>query len=69
MSERLPDGLDDSAMIAAIAWEIVNYAYLRTAYYSEKPNDEVFALVTNAFIKARSAIYHGKLIGDLDEEN
>ena len=30
----LPNGLNDSAMIAAVAWEIVNYAYLRTAYFS-----------------------------------
>ena len=50
MADRLPDGLDDNAMIAAIAWEIVNYAYLRTAYFREKPNDEIFANVTNAFI-------------------
>jgi len=67
MADRLPDGLDDSAMIAAIAWEIVNYSYLRTAYFSERPSDEVFANVTNAFIKARSAIYHGKLIQDEEE--
>ena len=45
----LPDGLDDSAMTAAVAWEIVNYAYLRTAYFSERPSDEVFVRLTNAF--------------------
>lgn len=56
----LPDGLDDNAMTAAVAWEIVNYAYLRTAYFSEKPSDEVFVKLTNAFIRARQAIYHGK---------
>ena len=31
----LPDGLDDNAMTAAVAWEIVNFAYLRTAYFSK----------------------------------
>ncbi|MDK2979758.1 MAG: hypothetical protein PWQ55_105 [Chloroflexota bacterium] len=64
----LPDGLDDSAMTAAVAWEIVNYAYLRTAYFSEKPSDEVFVRLTNAFIRARQAIYHGKLLEDSQEE-
>jgi len=64
----LPDGVDDSAMTAAIAWEIVNYAYIRTAYFSEKPSDEVFRCVTNAYIRARSAIYHGKLIEPSDNE-
>ena len=58
----LPNGLDDSAMINAVAWEIVNYAYLRTAYFSEKPSDEAFVKLTNAFIRARQAIYHGKII-------
>jgi len=56
----LPDGLDDNAMISAIAWEIVNYAYLRTAYFSEKPSDEAFVMLTNEFIRARQALYHGK---------
>ena len=64
----LPDGLDDSAMTAAVAWEIVNYAYLRTAYFSEKPSDEVFVGLTNAFIRARQAIYHGKLLEKSDQE-
>ena len=64
----LPDGLDDSAMTAAVAWEIVNYAYLRTAYFSEKPSDEVFVRLTNAFIRARQAIYHGKMLENLEEE-
>ena len=58
----LPNGLDDSAIINAVAWEIVNYAYLRTAYFSEKPSDEAFAKLTNTFIRARQAIYHGKII-------
>jgi len=58
----LPNGLDDSAMINAVAWEIVNYSYLRTAYFSEKPSDEVFVKLTNAFIRARQAIYHGKVL-------
>jgi len=49
-------------MINAVAWEIVNYAYLRTAYYSEKPSDEAFVKLINAFIRARQAIYHGKFI-------
>jgi hypothetical protein len=64
----LPDGLDDSAMTAAVAWEIVNYAYLRTAYFSEKPSDEVFVRLTNAFIRARQAIYHGKCLESSDQE-
>lgn len=64
----LPDGLDDSAMTAAVAWEIVNYAYLRTAYFSERPSDEVFVRLTNAFIRARSAIYHGKALSENVEE-
>ena len=58
----LPDGLTDNAMIAAIAWEIVNYAYLRSAYFSERPSEEVFVKLTNEFIRARNAIYHGKNI-------
>jgi len=58
----LPNGIDDSAMINAVAWEIVNYAYLRTAYFSEKPSDEAFVKLTNAFIRARQAIYHRKII-------
>ncbi len=56
----LPNGLDDNAMIAAVAWEIVNYAYLRTAYFSERPSEEVFVKLTNEYIRARQAIYHGK---------
>lgn len=56
----LPNGLDDNAMMAAVAWEIVNYAYLRTAYFSESPSEEVFVKLTNEFIRARQAIYHGK---------
>ena len=58
----LPNGVDDNAMISAIAWEIVNYAYLRTAYFSEKPSDEAFVMLTNEFIRARQAIYHGKFL-------
>ena len=57
---NLPNGLDDNAMIAAIAWEIVNYAYLRTAYFSDRPSEEVLVKLTNEFILARQAIYHGK---------
>ncbi len=60
----LPDGLDDNAMMAAVAWEIVNYAYLRTAYFSERPSEEVFIKLTNEFIRARQAIYHGKYLDD-----
>jgi hypothetical protein len=56
----LPNGLDDNAMIAAVAWEIVTYAYLRTAYFSERPSEEVFVKLTNEYIRARQAIYHGK---------
>jgi len=56
----LPNGLDDIAMTAAIAWEIVNYAYLRTAYFSERPSEEVIVKLTNEFISVRQAIYHGK---------
>jgi hypothetical protein len=59
MSE-LPNGLDDNAMLAAIAWEIVNLAYLRSAYFHERSGDEVFVKLTNEFIRARQAIYHGK---------
>ena len=62
----LPDGLDDSAMIAAVAWEIVNYSYLRTAYFSERPGDEVITKLTNEFIRTRQAIYHGKYLPDSD---
>ena len=56
----LPNGLEDNAMIAAVAWEIINYAYLRTAYFSERPSEEVMDKLTNEFIRARQAIYHGK---------
>jgi len=56
----LPNGLEDNAMIAAVAWEIVNYTYLRTAYFSDRPNEEVLIKLTNEFIRARQAIYHGK---------
>ena len=60
MISDLPNGLKDNAMIAAVAWEIVNYAYLRTAYFSERPSEEVMVKLTNEFIRARQAIYHGK---------
>ena len=60
----LPDGLDDNAMIAAVAWEIVNYAYLRTAFFSERPAEEVMVKLTNEFLRARGAIYHGKPISE-----
>ena len=56
----LPDGLDDNAMIAAIAWEIVNYAYLQTSFLSDLPSEEILTKLTNEFIRARQAIYHGK---------
>ncbi len=53
----LPDGLDDNAMMAAVAWEIVNYAYLRTAYFSERPSEEVFtSSPTNSAARARRFI-------------
>ena len=60
MISDLPNGLEDNAMIAAVAWEIINYTYLRTAYLNEKPNDEVMVKLTNEFIRARQSIYHGK---------
>jgi hypothetical protein len=56
----LPDGLDDNAMIAVIAWEIVNYAYLRTSFLCDLPSEEILTKLTNEFIRARQAIYHGK---------
>jgi len=56
----LPDGLDDNAMCSAIAWEIVNYAFLRKPAFNDLPNEEVYVKLTNEFIRARSAIYHGK---------
>ena len=58
----LPDGLDDNAMIAAVAWEIVNYAYLRTAFLSDKPSEEILTKLTNEFIRARQAIYRNQRI-------
>lgn len=64
----LPDGLKDNAMIAAVAWEIVNYAYLRTAYFSERPSEEVMVKLTNGFIRARQAIYHGKPLPEAVKE-
>jgi hypothetical protein len=62
----LPDGLNDSAMVAAISWEIVNYAYLRTAYFNERPNDETLTKLTNEFIRVRQAIYHGKYLPEIE---
>jgi len=59
MMSDLPNGLEDNAMIAAIAWEIVNLAYVRTAYFSEKPYEDVLVTLTNEL-----AIYHGKIIRD-----
>jgi hypothetical protein len=56
----LTDGLDDSAMTEAVTWEIVNYAYLWIAYFSECPAEDVFVKPTNEFLCARQAIYHGK---------
>ncbi len=64
----LPNGLEDNAMIAAVAWEIVNYAYLRTAYFSERPSEEVMVKLTNEFIRARQAIYHGKPLPEVVKE-
>jgi hypothetical protein len=58
----LPDGLDDSAMIEAVAWEILNYAYIRTAVLRDRPAEEVFVKLTNEFLRARQAIYHGKAL-------
>lgn len=64
----LPNGLEDNAIIAAVAWEIVNYAYLRTAYFSERPSEEVMVKLTNEFIRARQAIYHGKPLPEVVKE-
>ena len=64
----LPNGVEDNAMIAAVAWEIVNYAYLRTAYFSERPSEEVMVKLTNEFIRARQAIYHGKPLPEVVRE-
>ena len=61
---NLPDGLDENSMISAIAWEIVNVAFLRKAGFNDLPNEEVFKKLTNEFIRARQAIYHGKPIVD-----
>lgn len=58
----LPSGLDDNAMISAIAWEIVSQSYLRGAYFSDKTSDEVYVKLTNEFIRVRQAIYHGKML-------
>lgn len=55
----LPDGLDDHAMISAIAWQIVNYSYMRKPAFNDRPDEEVFVKLTNEFIRARQAIYHG----------
>jgi len=65
----LTNGLDYSAMIAAVTWEIVNYTYLRTVYFSERPSEEVFVKLTNEFIRARQAIYHGKMLEELKQES
>jgi len=62
---NLPDGIDDNAMISAIAWEIVNYSYLRKPAFNELPNEEVYVKLTNEFIRARQAIYHGKPVAEL----
>jgi len=56
----LPNGLEDNAMISAVAWEIINYAYLKNAWFREKPSEEVIVRLTNEFIRTRQAIYHGK---------
>jgi len=61
---NLPDGLDENSMISAIAWEIVNVAFLRKAGFNDLPNEEVFLKLTNEFIRARQAIYHGKPLVD-----
>jgi hypothetical protein len=52
--------LDDNAMIAAVAWEIVSFDYLRTAYFSNRPSEEIFVKLSNGYIRARQAICHGK---------
>jgi hypothetical protein len=67
MSE-LPDGLDDNAMVAAIAWEIVDYAYLKTSILRERPAEEIMTKLTNEFIRARGAIYHGKAFPEPGKE-
>jgi hypothetical protein len=64
MMSNLPNGLEVNAMIAAVAWGIVNLAYVRTAYFSEKPYEDVLVTLTNEFIRVRQAIYHGKIIRD-----
>ena len=61
---NLPDGIDDNAMISAIAWEIVSYSYLRKPAFNELPNEEVYVKLTNEFIRARQAIYHGKTFAE-----
>ncbi|MCJ7519299.1 MAG: hypothetical protein MUO42_06470 [Anaerolineaceae bacterium] len=63
----LPNGLDDNAMLAAVAWEIVTYAYLRTAFFSERASEEIFIKLTNEYIRARQAIYHGKMLDEKKE--
>lgn len=60
----LPNGLDDNAMLAAVAWEIVTYAYLCTVFFSERASEETFIKLTNEYIRARQAIYHGKMLDE-----
>ena len=52
--------LEENAMIAAGAWKIVNFAYLRTAYFNERLSEEVMVKLTNEFIRAHQANYHSK---------
>ena len=44
-----PNGLKVNAMIAAVAREIVNLSYMRSAYFSEKLSREVMVKSTNDF--------------------
>jgi hypothetical protein len=59
--------MEGNAKVAAVAREIVNFAYLRTAYFSERPSEEVFVKLTNEFIRARQVIYHGKALEEKKE--
>jgi hypothetical protein len=52
----LLNGIDDNAMIAAIAWEIVNYDNIRIVNFSEKSSEQVMVTLTNVLnqVKKRS---------------
>ena len=42
----------------AVAWEIPNYAYLRTAFFNNVPSDEVFVKLTNAYLQTHRGFLH-----------